>query len=83
MTTAGALAKWISWPAGANMDYSSWASHEATSTCVDLQILFGMVYLTGRTPESCACEALYSSHGAVSCYVWYPHRTCSFAQRGW
>lgn len=43
-----------------NIDYSSWASHEATSTCVGLQILFGNVHLTSRTPESCARAALYS-----------------------
>lgn len=69
MTTAGVLAKWISWPAGANIDCSSWASHEVTRTCVGLQILLGNVRLTSRVPEGCACAALYSPKDVKMLYT--------------
>lgn len=55
MTIAGVLARWISWPAGADIHYSSWTSHEATGTCAGFRILFGNVHLTSGIPESCAC----------------------------
>lgn len=54
MTIAGVLARWISWPARADIHCSSWTSHEATGTCAGFQILFGNVPLTSGIPESCA-----------------------------